>query len=724
MALYGDTTKVVYEFARRKAPAEALFLGIYPPRKANASKPHDNDTCRGIAREYGTFDFNFCDAFPFSPNGKSSDLDNDLVFQELKENEALIADWLRRVRGWLDMRFEEGNKRCVMYVCGVIVQYFWDRQTVFKFSRMLDTSVGVALYSAEFPSHIPHTKEIIVMENQYHPSAYLMAAGRQDLRHEHRYKMRLLSALRKVKDESIDRVIPLMTTYADEAERLRLKRVKEFADFFGFSKGRWPRPMQHCRLLPLQNDNVYGALSDVKTAVGDPKVLRRLMTNSCLTAAIVRTHGGSPSAKADAADDKWCNIVGAFSYLSKLLGKEAAATLFSSGCFAKRIATDRKFVAKFEELHALLGAAAVKSLFSSGCFANRIATDRKFVAKFEEPHALLGAAAFKSLFRSGSFCTRISQNPDFLKIFEELHALLGAAAVKSLFRSGSFCARISQNPDFLKIFEELDSLLGAAAVRVLFSTNSFCVQISHNPDFLKTFKELDALLGAAAIKSLFSSDSFCVGIGNNTNFLIKFRQFVTDMGPYLARVLFRGDCFSARVRYQLEGKRGYAGFMDVFGHYRKLIDNDDMTAQLFATGQFSSRLLEVKQLRAAFDDVLAMCTKFKIPCYYGCKFFAVGKFPEAFPTYVACLRQAKSRLDLEYLLKTFFGSNSTLVKLVGAGALLVKQFPKHPSRSDLGLVESKRKRKMTFAEPPKKYSCPVCQKRVIRLQAHRKRASH
>ncbi len=91
--LYKNVTKVINDFFKcEPGDAESLFLGMYPPAKAESRKPHDNRTCTGITREYGDFHFNFCDIFPYSLNKKSGGLDQDFMFKELKKNTDLVSD--------------------------------------------------------------------------------------------------------------------------------------------------------------------------------------------------------------------------------------------------------------------------------------------------------------------------------------------------------------------------------------------------------------------------------------------------------------------------------------------------------------------------------------------------------------------------------------------------------------------------------------------------------
>ena len=180
--------------------------------------------------------------------------------------------------------------------------------------------------------------------------------------------------------------------YADETERLRLLRVKEFTDYFGFVDGRWPKKMQHCRLLPLHNDDVYKTLNDIKEASNDVKGFKMIMTNNSFTCRVGEKGNMNVEYKEEDIEDETVNgnLRNAFFTIFNVVFSKATTTLFGTSSFAKRIAAEPDFIKTFSELSKLLGKPAVKSLFSTDSFCVRIATEPDFIKTFSELSKLLG----------------------------------------------------------------------------------------------------------------------------------------------------------------------------------------------------------------------------------------------------------------------------------------------------------------------------------------------
>ncbi len=188
-------------------------------------------------------------------------------------------------------------------------------------------------------------------------------------------------------------------------------------------------------------------------------------------------------------------------------------------------------------------------------------------------------------------------------------------------------------------------------------------------------------------------------------------------------MLFSSNSFAARIGYQLEKKTNYTDFMEQFQQYRRLINDDNITSNLFSKNVFTSRLFETKTVKTAFDLVLTKCKECKVHCSFATKLFNTPSFPDVLSVYSACLEKVKTRLDFEYLLDMFTGNFYTLKKLRDIGPLLIKKFHLHPTRPTLGLVKLKKKRNWDFSVGPKqRQECPTCSKRVIDVANHRKRS--
>ena len=230
--------------------------GLYPPAKSNENKQFDNATSREMCKATGSRPFwNWIDIFTFMPAGLCKYMDLYKLGQHIEKHDTYRGDWLRRVTEHVKRNAQLGMP--ILYVAGEICnKQFNALQLNLKTIEGSDECVSFSTCQLGGIT-------CMVMTDQPHPSAHLMAHGERGSRHRfasamHWFNALCTASLEPNQEATAQEIVTNATTKIDEIDRLHLQGLKNIAPLFksvmDSTRSNWFSPAyKHIRLFAFHD---------------------------------------------------------------------------------------------------------------------------------------------------------------------------------------------------------------------------------------------------------------------------------------------------------------------------------------------------------------------------------------------------------------------------------------------------------------------------------------
>ncbi len=479
-----------------------IYVGLFPPAKAVPDKQHDNRTSRDIIAVLGHNHFDWMDLYLYSPEKKSSDLDQVALRQYLRLNQHYAYSQFKRVTNRV-AQLHSKQYIPILFICGVICSENWNiycprREVIDSFLNIWSVAIS-------------NVKCIVVYGD--HPSYHLMTHGSEEAVKSFRNHAQILKHL-LLYPNKLDNIRDVI----DQAEANRLEKAEQWY-FKVFKTKVLSEKHTHLQKMPFNDDGFVYLLDQLIQGGFLSLLTNRVFCDLLSTERFVLQFWKwvkEPFVKTQAGlklmyNEKFLERLQEDGFLAQVKKDRIVFGRFFDGLYRNRL-----FVLKTGNQDFEFFVQHLKTHFSEEVVYGLLLTDDfiKLGESFWKYYQEWKYYANNSiqLFSSGSFCRFLSNKSDLLK--RAFHELLKRQTcreeVVKLMAVCTFLVCFERHESLLlERYDHLRSIYTTKDVnRTIFQCSAFVHRVII-PSFWAFFTQFISDYGIETATQIFGYESFC-----------------------------------------------------------------------------------------------------------------------------------------------------------------------------------------------------------------------